>query len=226
MRAKLLLFDIDGTLLRAYGAGSRAMLRAGIEVLGERCEGARIDVGGALDPWIFEELARHGGYVADAARHDSFREVYARTLDAELARAEPPARSMPGVIELLAQLRAQPPALLGMLTGNYPETGMRKLRHVGIDPDWFSPVAWGDQAPDRPALVRVALAQAPHVRAEDVIVIGDTPRDVHCAQANGARCLAVATGGFSVEALRAAGADRVVDDLRDPSALYEMLDGA
>jgi phosphoglycolate phosphatase-like HAD superfamily hydrolase len=224
MRRKLLLFDIDGTLLRVYGAGGRAMIRAGVEVLGERCVGARVDVGGALDPWIFRELARHGGYPDDDGRHRAFRAAYARALDHELTTAEVPARAMPGVLDLLVRLRRDAAAIVGMLTGNYPETGKRKLRQVGIDPDAFAPTAWGDQAPDRPALVPVALSQAPGVGARDVIVIGDTPRDIACAHANGARCLAVATGFCSVEELRAAGADRVVADLSDPAALYEMID--
>lgn len=223
MPTKLLLFDIDGTLLRVYGAGGRAMIRAGVEVFGERCVGARVDVGGALDPWIFAEIARHGGYEADAERHLAFRTAYARALDEELAAADTPARAMPGVLDLLARLRREGAAIVGMLTGNYPETGRRKLRQVGIDPDWFAPTAWGDQAPDRPGLVRVALAETPHIGARDVIVIGDTPRDIHCAHANGARCLAVATGFHGVEELRAAGADRVLPDLGDPAALYELI---
>ncbi|HEX7478768.1 MAG TPA: HAD hydrolase-like protein [Polyangiales bacterium] len=220
---KLLLFDIDGTLLRAYGAGSRAMMHAALEVLGERCLGAKINLGGALDPWIFRELARHGGYEAHDAAHRAFRERYAQRLAHELDMADVPCRAMPGVLELLASLREQRSATLGMLTGNYPETGRHKLRRAGIDPEWFSPIAWGDAAADRPALVRVALAASKQHTAADVIVIGDTPRDVHCARENGAVCLAVATGDHGEDELRAAGAHEVVPDLRDPSALYRLL---
>jgi phosphoglycolate phosphatase-like HAD superfamily hydrolase len=219
---KLLLFDIDGTLLRTHGAGVRAMMRAALEILGERCRGARINVGGALDPWIFGELARHGGYTVHDHLHTSFRAAYARYLPEEIVAGDKRAEATPGVLELLAKLRADKPARLGMLTGNYAETGSVKLRHVGIDPDWFSPAIWGDAAEDRPGLVRVALERV-GVAPRDTIVIGDTPRDVHCAHHNGARCLGVATGFHGVDALRAAGADRVVEDLRDPRVLYEMI---
>ncbi len=221
--SSLLLFDIDGTMLRAYGAGSRAMMRAAVEVLGERCHGAKINIGGALDPWIFEELARHGGYSIDAAAHSAFRERYTVRLIEELDAADKPAQAMPGVLELLGALREQPHVTLGMLTGNYPQTGAYKLRRVGIDPTWFSPIAWGDSAPSRPGLVRAALAQSPAHQPCDVIIIGDTPRDVHCALENGARCLAVGTGDHSLEELRAAGAHEVVADLSDASVLHAML---
>ncbi len=219
---KLLLFDIDGTLLRTHGAGVRAMLRAAETTLGERCKGAEINFGGSLDPWIFRQIAAHGGYDASEALHQQFRRLYASLIEEEIERGEKRPEATPGVLTLLARLRVEQVAQVGMLTGNYAETGVIKLRRVGIDPDWFSPTIWGDAAPDRPGLVRAALSQVGAL-AHDTIVIGDTPRDVHCAHENGARCLAVATGGHSVAELRAAGADRVVEDLVDPSPLYEML---
>lgn len=220
---KLLLFDIDGTLLRSYGAGTRAMLRAAMVALGERCAGAKISMSGALDPWIFQQIARHGGYDPHDAAHGEFREHYTRFLAEELLASERQCQAMPGVLALLGKLRAERPAVLGMLTGNYAASGSLKLRHVGIDPDWFSPIAWGDAASDRPSLVKVALQALPHIAPADVIVIGDTPRDVDCAHKNGARCLAVLTGDHDEAELLAAGADRVVADLSDPRPLYEML---
>jgi phosphoglycolate phosphatase len=219
---KLLLFDIDGTLLRTYGAGVRAMLRAAEETLGERARHANIDLGGALDPWIVDEIARQAGYTLDDVLRGQVRAAYARHIVTEL-RQSTRAEATPGVLTLLQRLRAERPAQLGMLTGNFAETGAIKLRHVGIEPEWFSPAVWGDAAESRPGLVRVALSHVPGVRVRDVIVIGDTPRDVHCAHENGARCLAVATGNCDEATLRAAGADRVVSDLVDPTPLYEML---
>jgi phosphoglycolate phosphatase-like HAD superfamily hydrolase len=219
---KLLLFDIDGTLLRTHGAGVRAMLRAACETLGERCRDAQINFGGALDPWIFQQIARHGGYDADHDVHSVFRVRYAQYLPHEIRTGQRASEATPGVLDLLARLRAEEHARIGMLTGNYAETGAIKLRHVGIDPSWFSPAIWGDAADTRAGLVRVAIEQT-RVPARDVIVIGDTPRDVQCAHDNGARCLAVATGGHSMQELREAGADRVVADLVDPTPLYEML---
>jgi phosphoglycolate phosphatase-like HAD superfamily hydrolase len=221
---KLVLFDIDGTLLRAYGAGSRAMRRAAETLLGERCKGAQINFGGALDPWIFRQLAAHGGYHVDDARHTALRALYGALLVEELALADPPCQALPGVLDLLARMREERRATLGLLTGNYAETAALKLRAAGIDPSWFSIAAWGDMAGERHALVPVALSQAPErVGAEDVIVVGDTVRDVHCARANGSTCVAVATGGSSERELREAGAHVVLRDLRDAGPLLQLL---
>lgn len=221
--AKLLLFDIDGTLLRTQGASSRAFLRAGEQVLGEYCRHAPLNPGGALDPLLFRELAHKGGHRVTEALHAEFRAAYVRELARELDGPARPTERMPGVLELLVRLRTARPAVLGMLTGNYAETGRLKLERAGIEPDWFEPVIWGDCADSRPGLVRHALGLRPEVRPFDVIVIGDTPKDVACALENGARCLAVATGFHSVEALEAAGATRAVENLLDPTPLYELL---
>ena len=113
------------------------------------------------------------------------------------------------MLELLAQLRAEQPATLGLLTGNYAETGALKLRAAGIDPEWFAIGAWGDMAAERHALVPVALAQlAQAPPPEHVIIVGDTVRDVECAQKNGCACIAVASGGSSASELVAAGRGR------------------
>jgi phosphoglycolate phosphatase-like HAD superfamily hydrolase len=201
------------------------MRRAAEHVLGERCRGADIDFGGALDPWIFGKLAEHGGYALTTEVHAAFRQLYAQVLVEELARAEPRCQAMPGVLEVLARLRAQQPATLGLLTGNYAETAALKLHAAGIDPQWFEIAAWGDLADERHALVPVALAQLPHaVEAKDVIIIGDTVRDVHCARVNGCRCVAVTTGYTGASELAAAGADVVLEDLRDAAPLWRMLE--
>jgi phosphoglycolate phosphatase-like HAD superfamily hydrolase len=97
-----------------------------------------------------------------------------------------------------------------------------------VDPDWFVVTAFGDEAETRPGLVRRALERQ-RVRTgrdtlpRDVVVIGDTPKDVACARENACKSLAVATGRFSREDLEAAGASRVVDDLSDPAPLLELL---
>lgn len=221
---KLVLFDIDGTLLRAYGAGGRAMRRAAERVLGERCRGAQIEFGGALDPWIFGQLALHGGYEVTPAVHARFRALYAQLLAEELALPEVRCVAMPGILDALARLRAERLATLGLLTGNYAETASLKLTAAGIDPRWFEITAWGDLASERHALVPVALAQLPHaLSAQDVIIVGDTVRDVHCARVNGCTCVAVATGGASAEELADAGADIVLQDLSDALPLFRLL---
>ena len=223
--AKLLLFDIDGTMLRAYGAGVRSMLRAAEQVIGERCRDAEINFGGAMDPWVFRLLLEHGRYEYSEDTHRTFRSVYGDLLRAELEGPANPCKALPGVHDLLAEVRRHPDLRLGLLTGNYPETGLLKLRAAGIQPDWFEVAVWGDMADSRPGLIPLALARLPEPRvtAHDVVVIGDTLRDIHCAHENGALCLAVATGGNTKEELIAGGADAVVDDLTDPQPLFDLL---
>ena len=99
------LFDIDGTLLRGFGAGGRAMRRAAETILGERCRDAVVNFGGALDPWIFRELARHGGYTVDDAIHAAFRKLYGQLLAHEIESAAQRLTVLPGVLDLLAHMR-------------------------------------------------------------------------------------------------------------------------
>jgi phosphoglycolate phosphatase len=221
---RVLLFDIDGTLLRAYGAGSEAMRRAAEELLGERIRGAQIDLGGALDPWIFERLAAHGGYEIDDATHARFRPLYARLLVEHLEKPESKCLAMPGVHALLAHLREARRWTMGLLTGNYAETGAIKLRKAGIEVEQFEIAAWGDMSKTRPGLVPIALSQLKRkVDPRDVIVIGDTVRDVHAAHHNGAVCLAVTTGGSTRSQLEEAGADVVLDNLADLEAVLKHI---
>ena len=134
---------------------------------------------------------------------------------------------MPGVRPLLDVLADRPDIYLALLTGNYEDAARVKLEHFDL---WrFFPCgAFGDDAPHRNGLLPKALARiracgGPVVPASDVVVIGDTPLDVACAAASGARSIAVATGGYDVASLRAAGADVVFEDLSDIDAVLEAL---
>ncbi len=220
----LLLFDLDGTLLLTVGAGARAMDRAGKRVWGEAFSIASVNFAGSLDPVVVQEATRAARIVLDTAAHTRFRSLYASELREELLRPESQAFALPGVLSLLEGLRSSGNASLGLLTGNYEETGSLKLEAVGIDPTWFSPRVWGDAAPTRPDLVRHAMQLTGHP-PDAVIVVGDTPKDVHCAKVNGCRVLAVATGSCTKRELLEAGADHAVDSLDDPSPLLAMLAG-
>ena len=160
----------------------------------------------------------------DGDERARLQELDGQLLAHEIENAAQRLTVLPGVLDLLAHMRETRPAVMGLLTGNYAETGAVKLRAAGIEPDWFEVAAWGDMAELRPGLVKVALAQlATAIAPEDVIVVGDTVRDVHCALENGSVCMAVATGGSSAEELRAAGADVVVEELRDPGPSLRLL---
>ena len=201
------------------------MERAGKLVWGEQFSLAGVNFGGSLDPVILRQAAESANFEFDDDRHRSFRSAYSAELSLELAQAEA-AQALPGVFELLRGLREAACDTIGLLTGNYEETGRQKLTAAGLDPSWFSPRIWGDAAPTRPGLVQHALSLHPEVQPAAVIVVGDTTRDVECAKVNGCRVLGVATGASSKHELTLAGADVVVDDLKDPTPLLGLIDGA
>ena len=227
---RLLLFDIDGTLLRAHGIGARAMERAGRRVLGAAFTLDGIDFGGALDPWIFREAARRLGHEDPSEFHAAFRDEYLAELPGEIERAASPPEILPGVAAALATVGGDASATLGLVTGNYARAVPMKLRAVGIDPAQFVVGAFGDDAHTRPELVRLAIerwrARGAQPDPDRVVVIGDTPRDVDCARKNGCRSVAVATGWHAAGTLEAAGADIVLRDLTElPAALDRLWRG-
>jgi phosphoglycolate phosphatase-like HAD superfamily hydrolase len=161
--------------------------------------------------------------------HRKLRSVYVSRLEQRLASGG--ARSLPGVMPLLAELE-RTSATLGLLTGNFEETGSMKLRAAGIDPGRFAVRVWGDESPHVPPrrahLVPLGMERGGRMRGtaiegESVVVIGDTPHDVECARANGCRCLGVATGHYSVDKLAEAGASVVMEDLSDTRRVLSWL---
>ncbi|MBI4579530.1 MAG: haloacid dehalogenase-like hydrolase [Planctomycetes bacterium] len=225
---KLLLFDLDGTILLTSGAGLRAMEQAGVTIFGERFNLKDIATSGGLDPLIYAEAAARAGIDDAHVRHDDFRNAYLRQMEVNLAAAPELVFLLPGIGPLLNDLHRRPDVALGLVTGNYGPGADIKLRAVGVDPAWFPVRAFGDEAPDRSGMVRLAIERHRRLNhheipSHDVIVIGDTPHDVACAHANGGRCFAVATGKFSADELRRAGADLVVPDLADPQPLYDFI---
>ena len=230
----VLFFDIDGTLLSTTGCGVAAMQVAARRRFGESFSFEGISVAGRLDPLIIAEALARNGIADTPEHHHALRAEYGAILDAMLeSKAE--AAALPGVHELLAAL-AEPArrgqVVLALLTGNFEETGLLKLRRCGIDPDLFAFGVYGDHAPTTPPkredLVPVGMQRAArrgsraYARGE-FVVIGDTPHDVRCALVHGGRSLAVATGRSNVEELRDAGADLAVPDLRDTRRLVDWI---
>jgi phosphoglycolate phosphatase-like HAD superfamily hydrolase len=204
------------------------MGRAFEEVFGIRDAFRGIAMPGRTDAWILSSAAAAHGIPAGAPGFARFRTVYLDYLGGELERAAPGQRKgiMPGVRRLLDVLAAQHGAYLALLTGNYEEAARIKLEHFDL---WryFPCGAYGD-VPDRNALLAQALERVkacggPVVSPAQVVIIGDTPFDVACAVAGGARSLAVATGSHSVEALREAGADAVVETLADTEGVIDAI---
>lgn len=226
---RLVLFDIDGTLLWTDGAGRRAIHRALIEIFGDTGPADhRFD--GKTDPQIVRELMRVVGH-EDEHIDARMQELFARyvvCLREELRDPEHRAVPLPGVSELLAALKARHDLALGLLTGNLVEGARAKLEAVGIDPDLFVVGAFGSDHEYRPELPAIAQRRARDVLGIDVpgrnvVVIGDTPADVECGRDIGARAIGVATGRYSTEELAAHGAVAVFTDLTDTTAVVRAI---
>jgi phosphoglycolate phosphatase len=226
---KLVLFDIDGTLLWTDGAGRRSMEGALAEVFGTTGDPAyRYD--GKTDQQIAREQMRHAG-IDDAtisARMSDVVQAYLTRLGDELARDKDAARACVGVTPLLDALELHDRAILGLLTGNVVQGAHRKLDAVGIDHTRFRIGAFGSDHEDRPELPGIARRRAQELLGLDlngdgIVVIGDTPADIHCGRSLGVRAIGVATGRYSVEELRSHGAAAVFEDFSDTEAVLHAI---
>ena len=224
----VILFDIDGTLVLTGGAGVRAMSRAfeDLFAVGDAFRGLQI-LAGRTDAAILADAAAAHGIPGDSPELARFPDIYIRHLREEVGKPGPRKGVMPGVRALLDALSARDDVYLALLTGNYETAARVKLEYFDL---WryFACGAFGDEAPDRngllpQALARVAACGGPRVAPADAVVIGDTPLDVACAAAGGARSIAVATGSHTMDELRAAGADVVLPDLEDTARVLEAL---
>lgn len=225
---KLLLFDIDGTLVLTGGAGMRALNRACEDLVGHRDALDGIPVAGRTDWIILQDTLHRLGRDLDSELFVALRDRYLAYLEQEIELPGHGVKGvLPGVRGLLDRLHTRDDVFLGLLTGNFEAGARIKLRHFDLW-KYFRCGAFGDDAADRNALVPFAVSRAREcgvrVTARDVFVVGDTPHDVACALAAGAKPVGVATGRFSVAELRATGADAVFRDLSDVAA-FDMLLG-
>jgi phosphoglycolate phosphatase len=225
----LILFDIDGTLVLTGGAGMRAMNRACEDLVRSENAMAGVTFAGRTDWSILDDILRKHGHTLDESLLDEVRRRYVTHLAEEI---QLPGRGvkdvMPGIRELLDVLEQRSDVRLGLLTGNFIEGARIKLEYFDLW-KYFPWGAFGGDAANRNDLVPIAVtrAQAHGIDAvlpHKVIVVGDTPNDVECALAASATPVAVATGSYTVEQLRAAGADIVFDDLSDPDVFLRLLE--
>lgn len=236
---KLVLFDIDGTLVLTGGAGIRAMNRACEELVGHPHALEGIPVAGRTDRIILSDVVTRAGHTLDDGLLERLRDRYIENLRVEI---EQPGRLqsfeslgarggvkavMPGIRELLEILDRREDVFLGLLTGNFEAGAKIKLEHFDL---WryFQCGAFGDDSADRNDLVPFAVERARHcglpdIDAHDILVVGDTPHDVACARAVGAIPVGVATGGFTADQLRESGADLVFQNLADSDAFLRLL---
>ena len=228
-RTRLVLFDIDGTILWSDGAGRRAIQTALMEVFGS-IGPADYRFDGKTDRQIVRDLMRIEGH-ADLHIDDRMQPVltrYVECLAGELGSDDLQARLLDGVEELLRALEARDDVILGLLTGNVEPGARAKLRAVGIDPDRFTVGAFGSDHEHRPELPAIARQRVRdelgiELAGRDIVVIGDTPADIECARPVEARAIGVATGRYAVEELRKHGASAVFADLTDTDAVVRAI---
>jgi phosphoglycolate phosphatase len=227
---KLVLFDIDGTILSAQGAGRRALSRALAGVFGTAGAVDAYDFHGRTDLSIVRDLMGAAGIDAAtiAARLGDCFEAYARALAEEIGDGGR-VRILPGVTELVGRLGAQPEVVLGLLTGNIEEGARIKLLPTGLWPR-FRTGAFGSDHHDRRALPSLAARRAHALtghafRPQDVLVLGDTKMDIDCARSFGAIAVAVATGQVPREELAAERPDLLFESFADVDGVMAALLG-
>ena len=202
---KLVLFDIDGTLIRSGGAGVKAFGRAMATIFKIPNATAGVSFAGRTDTGLVRELFQRHSIPHTEENCREFFECYVFWLDRLLNELD--GRPCPGAFEMVEDFQRLPlPPRLGLLTGNIRLGAEIKMRYFGLW-DHFVTGAFGDDHEDRNQLARVAHVRGNRrlgatLRGEEILVIGDTPRDIECARAIGAQALAVATGGYTREQLR------------------------
>ena len=227
---RLVLFDIDGTILWTAGAGRSAIRAALVAEMGTAgpIDGFRFD--GKTDPQIVRELLTAAGHpqAESDARVAAVCATYLDLLGEALAERGESVEVFPGVMELLAQIEQREGAVLGLLTGNLERGAALKLEAAGIAPARFRVGAYGSDAAHRPELPLIAVRRAAalmgwEATGEEVVIVGDTPADMTCGNDIGARAIGVATGHYRTEELLAAGAQAAFESLESTDAVIAAI---
>ena len=214
----LILFDIDGTMLSSEGVGVRSIEQTGEGMFGKPFSLSCMPIGGRLDPLIWEDACERHGIEDHALLHDDFRSKYTEILRNNLKETE--VKVLPGVMKLLASLQ-EGGHTLGLVTGNYEETGLMKLEAAGIDTTQFVANAWGTDGNVRADLPPHAIAM--HHKHEPVVLLGDTVHDVTSGHGAGCRVIAVCTGSHDRATLESVKPDLLVEDLSDTEAILKWM---
>jgi phosphoglycolate phosphatase-like HAD superfamily hydrolase len=224
----LLLWDIDGTLISSGGAGERALVHALREEFGLEGTLEDIELAGRTDPWIARRVLAKFAVADTPANISRYLDCYLKHLPREMVN--PRARTLPGVPELLQAIAARPGFAQGLLTGNLRRGAEIKLSHHQL---WahFAFGAFADDSELRDelgphALRRAAAHHDVEFAVDRVYVVGDTPHDIACGQAIGARTIGVATGRHSVQELAACHPTAVFADLSDSAAVLRVIVGS
>lgn len=232
MRPTLVLFDIDGTLIDAGGAGRlglQASFRSVFGLSDIEASVARVRFDGKTDPTIIADIAREAGLAAGQveARYVELQAAYLHALRTELATPNARRRVMPGVRPLLDVLAGRPDVFLGLVTGNVEEGARAKLDAFGLN-RYFVDGGFASDHPERNEIARIAherLSRRAGFRfpVDRVMVVGDTELDIVSARANAFRAIAVESGWVPRERLAAAGPDALLPDLTDANAVLAAM---
>lgn len=225
MKTKLLLFDIDQTILHSGGAGEMALTLALRDRFGREETLKDIEIAGKTDVWIAHRIFEAHGIEPHPENVERFLNGYLEYLKTELGRNH--GRLLPGFPEILHALALLPNVAVGLLTGNLRRGAELKLGHYGML-EHFTFGAFADDSHERNLLgpfarERAREAHGTDFQDRDIYIIGDTPHDIACAKAIHAHGVGVATGRYSRAALEAAGADFVFDDLSDTEGVIRTL---
>ncbi|MEO6052484.1 MAG: HAD family hydrolase [Chthoniobacterales bacterium] len=224
---KLLLFDIDGTLIASGGAGEAALKDAAKERFGVDEDFSGITIAGATDSGIAHKLLHKHGLPETAENISALFDSYLQHLATRLPKHN--GRLLPGIIELLQKLKQRPDCIVALLTGNLERGARIKLTHYGVW-DFFEFGAFADDHRNRNELGKFAKVRAfekhgVEFPSEQIYILGDTPKDIECGKAIGAKTVAIATGSYNREELAAHQPDFLLDDLSDVDAVIESLLG-
>ncbi len=225
---KLLLFDIDGTLIHSNGAGRVALVAALEEVVGTAGAAESYPFNGKTDPRIITDLLTAAGF-DETHIQTQLPAIYERMAEqGKIHFWQKQMSACPGVMPMLEVLRQQKEVVLGLLTGNIAATAPLKLAASGLDPTWFVVGAYGSDHIDRNCLPAIAMQRATALTGRvftgrDTVIIGDTPADILCARAGQTTAVAVATGRHSAETLRQYEPDYLFTDLSDTTAVLHTL---
>jgi len=226
-KRRLLLFDIDGTLITSGGAGEAALKDAMKGRFGVEEDMQGILLAGATDARIARELLEKHGIESTPANVSALLDEYLSCLSRRIPMHS--GRLLPGITPVLESLHVRPEVVLALLTGNLARGAEIKLQHYGV---WkfFEFGAFADDHHDRNELGKFARARATERHGaefppERIFVIGDTPRDIECGRAIGARTVAMATGHYSLPELAAHNPDFLFEDFSDTQRVLDCLLG-
>lgn len=224
---RFLCFDIDGTLLRCHGAG-KAAIKTALES-GYSLSHANVEVNyaGRTDASLCRELFELNGVEFTPQNIQAFKELYEKELSLELQKGG--CELLPGVRELLDILSQDKRYRLGILTGNIKKTGFLKLQSHKLD-SYFDFGGYGDSSEAREDIAKEAKLSAEEliggsIDSQKILILGDTPKDVECGKAIGAKTLAVCTGYSPREEIEQTNPDLIVSDFSDVSKILGLIDG-